>query len=121
MKRLSVALISLALLAFMIPGIAQAAASKQDPQEDEDFLTHLHELKWGEPEAEVFPATPMSSKGGNSGSGGQFSKSQIENFRCSSSGDPSVSVDLSCNTTRYGQVWAPDNAIAVAVDPQDGD
>jgi hypothetical protein len=53
--------------------------------------------------------------------GGQFSTVQIENFRCSSSGDPSGSVDLSCNTTKFGQDFAPDNEIAIAVDPEDAD
>ena len=56
--------------------------------------------------------------GGQTGSGGgAFSKVQIERFRCSSSGNPSATVDMSCNTTTYGQDWAPDNEIAVAVNP----
>lgn len=55
------------------------------------------------------------------GAGGQFSKIQIERFRCSSSGDPATAVDMSCNTTEYGQDWAPDNEIAIAVDPEDPD
>jgi hypothetical protein len=54
-------------------------------------------------------------------SGGQFSKVQVEAFRCSSSGDPTDAVDMSCNTTRFGQDFAPDNEIAIAVDPEDGD
>jgi hypothetical protein len=53
--------------------------------------------------------------------GGQFSKAQIEAFRCESSGDPSTYVDLSCNATRYGQDFAPDNEIAIAADPEDPD
>ena len=53
--------------------------------------------------------------------GGQFSKKQIEAFRCESSGDPATVVDLSCNTTEFGQDFAPDNEIAVAVDPLDSD
>ena len=59
--------------------------------------------------------------GGISGAGGQFSKEQIEEFRCHTSGDPSAAVDISCNTTTYGQRWAPDNEIAIAVDPEDPD
>jgi len=55
------------------------------------------------------------------GGGGSFSKVQIERFRCSSSGDPATAVDMSCNTTEYGQDWAPDNEIAIAVDPADPD
>lgn len=53
--------------------------------------------------------------------GGNFSKTQIERFRCESSGDPSDAVDISCNTTERGQDWAPDNEVAVAVDPEDPD
>jgi hypothetical protein len=52
-------------------------------------------------------------------SGGQFSKTQIENFRCSSGGDPTAAVDISCNTAELGQDFGPDNEIAVAVDPAD--
>jgi hypothetical protein len=48
---------------------------------------------------------------------GQFSKTQIQKFRCSSSGNPAASVDMSCNTTQYGQDYNPDNEIAIAVDP----
>jgi hypothetical protein len=54
-------------------------------------------------------------------SGGQFSKVQIENFRCNSSGNPAAWVDLSCDTSRYGQNFAPDNELAIAVDPEDPD
>ncbi len=53
------------------------------------------------------------------GGGGAFSKVQIEKFRCASSGNPATAVDMSCNTTKYGQDWAPDNEIAIAVDPTD--
>jgi hypothetical protein len=50
--------------------------------------------------------------------GGQFSKVQIENFRCSTSGNPATYVDMSCDTTRYGQNFSPDNEIAIAADPE---
>ncbi len=52
-------------------------------------------------------------------SGGGLSKVQIERFRCSSTGDPGGVVDMSCNDEEYGQDWAPDNEVAVAVDPTD--
>ncbi len=62
-------------------------------------------------------------RAGNTGAGGQFSKKQIERFRCSTSapeyGTPTTFMDISCNTTEYGQDWAPDNEMAVAVDPLD--
>jgi hypothetical protein len=51
--------------------------------------------------------------------GGQFSKEQIENFTCSASGDPTATVDMSCNTTQFAQDFSPDNEIAIAVDPTD--
>ena len=54
-------------------------------------------------------------------SGGGLSKVQIERFRCSSAGDPGAVVDMSCNDEKYGQDWAPDNEVAVAVDPTDPD
>jgi hypothetical protein len=55
-------------------------------------------------------------------SGGQFSKSQVEDFRCENGpGDPDIWLDLSCNVTRFGQDFAPDNELAIAVDPEDAD
>jgi hypothetical protein len=53
--------------------------------------------------------------------GSKQSKVQIERFRCSSSGDPSAAVDMSCNDEAFGQSYSPDNEIAVAVDPEDPD
>ncbi|MGH2820118.1 MAG: sialidase family protein [Actinomycetota bacterium] len=70
----------------------------------------------------IGPAPEEKESGGgsgNTGAGGRFSKEQIERFRCSSSGDPAATVDISCNTTRYNQHWNPDNELAVAVDPED--
>jgi hypothetical protein len=53
---------------------------------------------------------------------GPFSKQRITAYRCASSGDPAVSVDMSCNDPRpYGQDWNPDNEIGIAVDPEDPD
>ncbi len=54
---------------------------------------------------------------GQTSNGAPFSKSQIENFRCASAGAPAAAVDMSCNVSTYGQDFAPDNEIAVAVDP----
>lgn len=53
--------------------------------------------------------------------GGQFSKTQIERFRCTSNGDPAGAVDMSCNTPEFGQDFSPDNEIAVAVNPWNPD
>jgi hypothetical protein len=53
--------------------------------------------------------------------GGQFSKKQIERFRCQTSGDPADAVDISCNDKAFGQRFAPDNELAIAVDPNDSD
>lgn len=49
--------------------------------------------------------------------GSRLSKQQILRFRCTSSGNPSAAVDISCNTPEFGQDFAPDNEIAVAVNP----
>jgi hypothetical protein len=59
--------------------------------------------------------------GGTTDPGGLFSKEQIALFRCQSSGDPAISVDMSCNDTTYNQDWNPDNEIAIAVNPEDPD
>jgi len=67
------------------------------------------------------PIRPDLDAATSGNTGGQFSKVQIENFRCASSGNPSAAVDMSCNTTEFGQDWAPDNEIAVVVDPLDPD
>lgn len=53
--------------------------------------------------------------------GGQFSKEQIEKFTCSSSGDPTAAVDMSCNDEAFAQDFSPDNEIAIAVDPTNPD
>ncbi|MDQ3871401.1 MAG: glycoside hydrolase, partial [Chloroflexota bacterium] len=50
----------------------------------------------------------------------QLSKVQIERFRCTSAGNPAAAVDMSCNTSLLGQDFAPDNEIAIAVDPKNG-
>src|SRR5207247_705282 len=52
---------------------------------------------------------------------GQFSKEQFERFTCSSAGDPSGTVDMSCNVPDFAQDFSPDNEIAVAVDPLNPD
>ena len=59
----------------------------------------------------------LSVQPGNTG--GNFSKEQIERFRCTSSGNPASTVDMSCNTPELGQDFAPDNEIAIAVNPID--
>jgi len=69
----------------------------------------------------LIPQLEPGTEKGNSGGGGQFSKTQIERFRCTSAGVPAAAVDMSCNTTEFGQDFAPDNEIAVVVDPHDPD
>ncbi|MEZ4865974.1 MAG: sialidase family protein [Caldilineaceae bacterium] len=44
-------------------------------------------------------------------------KRQFERFRCQSSGNPAGAVDMSCNSVAFGQDVAPDNEIAIAVNP----
>ena len=76
---------------------------------------NLFAMKW-------LPAPEQFDLSGGVGqTGGQFSKKQIERFTCKSSGDPSSAVDMSCNDEEFGQDWAPDNEIAIAVDPNNPD
>src|SRR6478609_9529053 len=101
MKRYLVGLAAVALVTTALVGPAAAA-----PKADEDLNTRLHELKWGEPEGDLVRGDPGAPGGGLTQTG-PFSKTQITNFRCASSGNPAVSVDMSCNTTTYGQNWNP--------------
>jgi hypothetical protein len=112
MKRVVLALVAAALLATVLVGSSSAR--------DRPFSTaELIAMKWGPAPEERDTATGT----GNTDAGGQFSKSQIEAFRCTSAapanGTPTTSMDISCNTTTYNQDWNPDNEIAVAVNPTD--
>ena len=69
----------------------------------------------------LLPAIEELDNVGTGQTGGQFSKVQIENFRCNTSGNPAAAVDMSCNTTDLGQDFAPDNEIAIVADPEDPD
>jgi hypothetical protein len=109
MKRGIIAVCALALLA--IVGVA-GAVNEKDGSEMNAFMK--------------FGPDPVQAKDLNVGTGltesGPFSKQQITAYRCSSSGNPGISVDISCNDPKpYGQDWNPDNEIAVAVDPEDPD
>jgi len=99
-----------ALIAFAVAG---ASTAKDRPFSSANLIA----MKWG-------PAPEARDTGGAAGNtdpGGQFSKEQIERFRCTSSGNPLAWVDMSCNTTEYNQDWNPDNEIAVAVNPKNPD
>jgi hypothetical protein len=104
-KRLVSGLFAVALLAAALAGSSGAR--------DRPFSTSelkLNKLWYGNVDAPGF--------GGQTDPGAPFSKVQIERFRCSSAGNPAATVDMSCNVETYGQDWAPDNEIAVAVDPE---
>ncbi|HXF51203.1 MAG TPA: sialidase family protein [Dehalococcoidia bacterium] len=82
---------------------------------DKPYVTpELFPLKWA-PAPELFDV----ARPGNTG--GRFSKEEIQRFRCDASGDPAGVVDMSCNVSDLGQDFAPDNEIAIAVDPEDPD
>src|SRR3712207_7053241 len=66
------------------------------------------------PRSTLFPYTTLF----RSNTGGQFSKVQVERFRCASAGNPAAAADMSCNTSELGQDFAPDNEIAIAVNPR---
>jgi hypothetical protein len=101
-----------------VAGLLVAALSGTSVARDRPFSTaELIAMKWGPLPEE----RDLGTGGGNTDPGGQFSKEQIERFRCTSAGNPAAAVDISCNTTTYNQDWNPDNEIAVVVDPTDPD
>jgi hypothetical protein len=103
-----------ALLVLAAAALAATILASASSGRDRPFSTSkLIAFKWGPAPEEK----DLGTASGQSKPGGQFSKSQIQQFRCTSAGNPAVSVDMSCNDTRYGQDWAPDNEIAIVVDP----
>ena len=103
-------MVACALAVFALAGVA-GAVNEKDGSEMNAF-------------DKLGPSIIASDSGISSGltRTGRFSKVQITRYRCASSGDPSISVDMSCNDHRpYGQDWNPDNEIPIAVDPQDPD
>lgn len=82
------------------------------PSIGRDKPTGLFGVKW-RPSLVQFDL----SSAGMSGAGGQFSKTQIERFSCTSGGTPTTGVILNCNTPEFNQNFSPDNEIAVVVNP----
>jgi hypothetical protein len=103
-------LIVVALVVISVGALTSAAVARDKPNTGD-----LIRLKWL-PAPEQFDLSA-----GRGMTGGQFSKVQIERLRCESSGDPSTAVDMSCNVEEFGQDFAPDNEIAIAVNPTDPD
>jgi hypothetical protein len=72
----------------------------------------------------VRPLVDPLVSGSTTGGGGQFSKVQIERYRCgvaagSAYGTPAGAMDISCNDVQpYRQDFNPDNEIAVVVNPK---
>lgn len=96
----------LGVLLLAVAGLAEPSAARDRPFGTSDLIA----AKWK-------PHISELDSGGTGITDGQFSKVQIERFRCTSSGNPAAAVDMSCNTTELGQNFAPDNEIAVAVNP----
>jgi hypothetical protein len=107
MRRVAVLL---ALASLIVAALAQPSAGRDRPYGTSRMYFRPDSVR---PEAD--------GPGGGGNSGGNFSKVQIERFRCASAGDPSAAVDISCNTAEWGQDFAPDNELAVAVNPHDPD
>jgi hypothetical protein len=104
----------LIVLVFVLVGflvLASSAVARDKPNSTSNL--HLRKL--------LRPRPELAVAGGVGNTGGQFSKEQIERFRCDSSGDPTDVVIMNCSTEEFGQDWAPDNEIAVAVNPNDPD
>jgi len=100
---------AIAILAAAFGAWTPAVVARDKP----NFSSELFPMKW-------LPAPEQFDLSGGVGqTTGQFSKKQIERFRCESSGDPSAAVDMSCNDTELGQDFSPDNEIAIAVNPND--
>ncbi len=100
------ALISLALML----GVTLSAVPSQARDKPASTAT-LNAFK-------LMPGIEELDNVGTGQTGGQFSKIQIDNFRCNTSGNPAAQVDMSCNTTELGQDFAPDNEIAIVADPE---
>jgi hypothetical protein len=72
----------------------------------------------------VRPVVDPVTGGSTTGGGGQFSKVQIERYRCavaagSAYGTPAGSMDISCNDVQpYRQDFNPDNELAIVVNPK---
>jgi hypothetical protein len=72
----------------------------------------------------VRPVIDPLDSGATTGGGGQFSKVQIERYRCAAAagsayGTPAGAMDISCNDVEpYRQDFNPDNEIAVVVNPK---
>lgn len=91
--------------------LSSSAVARDKPNSPSDLL--LRKL--------LRPRPLIDAAEGVGNTGGQFSKVQVERFRCDSSGDPTDAVVMNCDTTEFGQDYAPDNEIAVAVNPNDPD
>lgn len=101
-------IIEAATVGLLVAALGGTGVGRDRPYSTADLIA----FKWG-------PAPEERDTGTGAGTtdpGGPFSKEQIERFRCTSAGTPTV-VDISCNTTTYNQDWNPDNEIAVAVNP----
>lgn len=99
------------VLAVLMAGLFTSTTTARDrPFSTADLIA----MKWAPMKVTLDSAT--SGIGG-----GNFSKEQIEEFTCTTSGDPETYVDLSCNTAELGQDFGPDNEVAIAVDPEDPD
>ena len=104
-------LFALALILILLVGSTQSGVARDRPFSTSKLIA----MKWAPVRHDVGLSNDSAGM-----TGGQFSKEQIESFRCTSAGNPEeAAVDMSCNTTKLGQNYAPDNEIAIAVDPED--
>lgn len=110
MKRLAFVVSAVALL---LTALAIPATGSDKPYATSDL--NVFTAKLGTPS--VLVEAPLR---GNTG--GSFSKQQIAKLTCTSSGNPAASVDMSCpeDEETWGD-YSPDNEIAIAVDPRNGD
>jgi hypothetical protein len=109
MRRISLVAVGVAALMAALFVAPAAGGSKKKPAGDQLVTIKL------------LPAPEQFDGLGNQNGSHGFSKEQFERFTCASSGDPTAAVDMSCNSTQWGQDFSPDNEISIAVDPADPD
>ena len=102
----------------VVPIIFVGVVATMEPSlsADRPFSTaDLFLFKWLRPSSLV----ESGIRPGNTG--GQFSSVQFRKYQCRSEGDPATAVDMSCDDLAFGQNFAPDNEISIAVNPDEPD
>ena len=103
------ALVALTVIASSLVLLAQPSPGRDVPLEISDLA------QMNAPRAFAGDA---GGRGGPTDTGGTFSVPQIEQFRCSSAGNPTAAVDMSCNTTSTTRTGILTTRSRSTVDPE---